>query len=237
MSLNPDIFKSIPEGDKALRKALKNLFGFRPRYLPYYVIAVTHRSTNEHAELNNERLEFLGDAILGFVVGEYLFKKYPSRDEGYLTEMRSKIVSRNSLTAIARRMGLPKIVRYNQHDRILGRSQIFGNALEALIGAIYLDKGFGETRKFILKRVLSTYIDMDELETTEYNFKNKIYSWAQKEERTIDFVTVKESFEAGRKVFTIAIIVDGKEFVNASGYTKKEAGQSAAKAAAEMLNL
>lgn len=110
--------------------------------MPYYVTAVTHRSSDEDLLHNNERLEYLGDAFIGSIVGEYLFKKYPTRDEGYLTEMRSKIVSRQSLNEIALRMGLQKIVRFNKHDKLLRRSQIFGNALEALVGAIYLDKGF-----------------------------------------------------------------------------------------------
>src|SRR5690606_9433684 len=173
------------------------ILGFKPKFLPYYILAITHRSKNEKIASNNERLEFLGDAYIGAIIGEYLFKKYPNKDEGYLTEMRSKIVSRVSLNEIARRMGLEKIVRYNQNDRLLRRSQIFGNALEALVGAIYLDVGFERTRKFILKRILATYIDMEMLETTEFNFKNKLYTWAHKHDHALEFVTVAESMEAG----------------------------------------
>ena len=232
-----NIFKVLSQEDKELQKNLKNLLGFKPKYLPYYIIALTHSSKSDEIDHNNERLEFLGDAFIGSIVGEYLYKKYPHKDEGYLTEMRSKIVSRNSLNDIARRMGLQKVVRFNQQDKILRRSQIFGNALEALVGAIYLDVGFLKTRKFILKTLLSTYIDIDELETTEYNFKNKIYTWAQKEGKTLDFITLKESFEAGRKVFVIAIMADDQELIQATGYTKKEAGQRAAQLAAELLKL
>ena len=228
-------FSRFSEDDKTLRKALKNIVGFRPAYLPYYIIAVTHRSQTDKVASNNERLEYLGDAFIGAIVGEYLFKKYPGGDEGYLTEMRSKIVSRNSLNEIARRMGLPKIVRYNQHDKVLRRSQIFGNALEALVGAVYLDAGFEKTRKFILKRILATHIDMEFLETTEYNFKNKLYTWAQRREKEVRFMTTHESLEAGRKVFTICIIIEGQVFASAKGYTKKEAGQRAAQAAIELL--
>src|SRR5690606_12127451 len=108
---------------------------------------------------NNERLEFLGDAFIGSIVGEYLFKKYPTQNEGFLTEMRSKIVSRQSLNDIAVKMGLPKIVRYNIQDKVLKRSHIFGNALEALVGAIYLDRGFDYTKKFIYQNLLSNYVD------------------------------------------------------------------------------
>lgn len=233
MSLSRNIFSRFSEEDKALQKALKNILGYKPRYLPFYISAITHRSQSDLVSTNNERLEFLGDAFIGSIVGEYLFKKYPTRHEGYLTEMRSKIVSRVSLNEIALRMGLQKIVRFNKNDKMLRRSHIFGNALEALVGAIYLDVGFDKTRKFILKQVLATFIDMEELETTEYNFKNKLYTWAQRSGKHIEFVTISEKLEAGRKVFTVGIEVDGDVFMTATGYTKKEAGQMASQKAME----
>lgn len=233
MSIPRNIFSRFSEEDKALQKALKNILGYKPRYLPFYISAITHRSQSDLISNNNERLEFLGDAFIGSIVGEYLFKKYPTRHEGYLTEMRSKIVSRVSLNEIALRMGLQKIVRFNKNDKMLRRSHIFGNALEALVGAIYLDVGFDKTRKFILKQVLATFIDMEELEVTEYNFKNKLYTWAQRGGRHIEFVTISEKMEAGRKVFTVGIEVDGDMFMKATGYTKKEAGQTAAQKAME----
>lgn len=233
MSLSRNIFSRFSTEDKALQKALKNILGYKPGHLPYYISAITHRSQSDVVSSNNERLEYLGDAFIGSIVGEYLFKKYPTRDEGYLTEMRSKIVSRLSLNEIALRMGLQKIVRFNKNDKMLRRSHIFGNALEALVGAIYLDVGFEKTRRFILKRMLAMYIDIEELEITEYNFKNKLYTWAQRLGKHVDFVTISEKLEAGRKVFTVAIEVDGENFMTASGYTKKEAGQLAAQKALE----
>lgn len=233
MSLAKNFFNRFSEEDKTLQKALKNILGYKPGYLPYYVSAITHRSQSDLITTNNERLEYLGDAFIGSIVGEYLFKKYPTRDEGYLTEMRSKIVSRQSLNEIALRMGMQKIVRFNKNDKMLRRSHIFGNALEALVGAVYLDVGFEKTRKFILKRVLATYIDMEELETTEYNFKNKLYTWAQRKGKQIEFVTISEKLEAGRKIFTVGIEADGETLMTASGYTKKEAGQLAAQKALE----
>lgn len=233
MKLKPNIFNKISEEDKVLRKVLKNILGFKPGYLPFYVSAITHRSHSDILTVNNERLEYLGDAFLGSIVGEYLFKKYPTKDEGYLTEMRSKIVSRQSLNDIALRMGLQKIVRYNEQDRLLRRSHIFGNALEALVGAVYLDAGFEQTRKFILKSLIGNYIDIDTLEVTDFNFKNKIYTWAQKLNKQLDFVTLGESFEAGRKVFKVGLEVDGEMFVTATGYTKKAASQTAAQRALE----
>jgi len=233
LSISKNIFSRVTDDDRAVQKALKNIMGFNAGYLPYYISAITHSSQSEIAANNNERLEYLGDAFIGSIVGEYLFKKYPTRDEGYLTEMRSKIVSRTSLNEIALRMGLQKLVRYNRQDKLLRRSHIFGNALEALVGAIYLDKGFEKTRKFILKRMLATYIDMEELETTEYNFKNKLYTWAQRNNKKLDFVTISEKLEAGRKVFTVGIEVDGELFVQANGWNKKEASQMAAQKALE----
>ncbi|RYG23549.1 MAG: ribonuclease III, partial [Chitinophagaceae bacterium] len=118
-----------------------------------------HRSKIEELAQNNERLEFLGDAILGSIIAEYLFKRYPGQPEGYLTELRSRIVRRETLNNVAMRMGLHKLVQYNKNDRGLSRSHIFGNALEALIGAVYLDRGFTRTRKFILDQIIKPYVD------------------------------------------------------------------------------
>lgn len=231
------MFLKKNDDDKELKKALKNILGFLPGNLRFYITAFTHRSSNEDLVANNERLEFLGDAYIGSIVGEYLFKKYPNRDEGFLTEMRSKIVSRNSLNDIALKMGLQKLIRFNKNDKMLRRSNIFGNCLEALVGAIYLDKGFEKTRKFILKNMLYNYIDIDDLEITDFNFKNKLYNWAQVNNHVLDFVTLGESNEAGRRVFTVGIEIDGELFIKATGYNKKAAGQTAAQKALEQLEI
>lgn len=229
------IFKNNNKEDKKLKKALVNLLGFSPSYLAYYITALTHRSSASASDLNNERLEFLGDAYIGSIVGEYLFKKYPTANEGFLTEMRSKIVSRQSLNSVALKMGLQKLVRYNKQDKVLNRSHIFGNAFEALVGAIYLDKGFKTTKQFIVSKLIGTFLDVDELEQTEYNFKNKLYTWAQKNNYQLEFDILNESKEAGRKVFNIGICVNGNLFVEATGYSKKEASQTAAQKALEIL--
>lgn len=219
------------KAQKSLKKSLKNIIGFTPHYLTYYEIAITHRSKNESMIHNNERLEYLGDAIIGAIIGEYLFKKYPNKSEGYLTEMRSKIVSRQSLNSIAKKMGLQKLVRYNSQDVALRHSQIFGNALEALVGAIYLDVGYEKTKKFIHKILIGNFVDIDELEDKEYNFKNKLYTWAQRNGKELSYETVNESRQAGRKVFEVAIFLDKKQWITAKGYTKKEAGQRASEEA------
>ena len=218
-------------------RQLEHLLGYTPNHLPYYQLALMHRSKIEELAHNNERLEFLGDAILGSIVAEYLFKKYPTQPEGYLTEMRSRIVRRETLNNVALRMGLNKLVQYNQNDRGLSRSHIFGNALEALIGAVYLDQGFTRTRSFILKQVIKPYIAIERLESTDTNFKNKLLSWAQKHCFVLTFDTIEEKVEGSRKIFTIGVMLDGDMVATGSGYNKKEAGQVAAQKALESLNI
>ena len=194
-----------------------------------------HRSRPEEATDSNERLEFLGDAVLGTVIAEYLFKKYPYQPEGYLTELRSKIVRRETMNNVALRMGLNKLVQYNQNDRGLSRSHIFGNALEALIGAVYLDQGLNNTRKFILNQIVKAYIDLDTMESTDTNFKNQLLSWAQRSNKVLTFDTIDEKIENTRKLFTVGIMLDGELVASGTGYNKKDAGQVAAQKALELL--
>ena len=222
--------------DQQLLLQLEHLLGFSPSHIAYYRIALMHRSRPEEVTDNNERLEFLGDAILGAIVAEYLFKKYPYQPEGYLTELRSKIVRRETMNNVALRMGLNKLVQYNQNDRGLSRSHIFGNALEALIGAVYLDKGFIKTRTFILNQIIRSYIDIDTMESTDTNFKNQLLSWAQRNNRVLTFDTIDEKMEGTRKLFIVGIVLDGEVAATGSGYNKKEAGQVAAKNALDILN-
>ena len=222
--------------DKQLLLQLEHLLGFTPRHIAYYRLALMHRSKPEEVTDSNERLEFLGDAILGAIVAEYLFKKYPYQPEGYLTELRSKIVRRETMNNVALRMGLNKLVQYNQNDRGLSRSHIFGNALEALIGAVYLDVGFIKTRDFILNQLIRAYIDLDTMESTDTNFKNQLLSWAQRNNRVLTFDTLDEKMEATRKLFTVGIMLDGELVASGTGFNKKEAGQVAAKNALEKLD-
>jgi ribonuclease-3 len=225
--------KSSP--DQQLLLQLEHLLGFTPKHISYYRLALMHRSRPEEVSDSNERLEFLGDAILGAIIAEYLFKKYPSQNEGYLTELRSRIVRRETMNNVALRMGLNKLVQYNQNDRGLSRSHIFGNALEALIGAVYLDQGFIKTRKFILNQMVREYIDLDTMESTDTNYKNKLLSWAQRNNKELSFDTIDEKTEGTRKLFTVGIMLDGELAASGTGYNKKEAGQVAAQKALEGL--
>ena len=222
---------------KEFKKQLSNVLGFIPGTLNLYTTALSHRSVREGADENNERLEFLGDAVLSSIVAHYLFMKYPYKGEGFLTEMRSKMVNRQQLNDIGIKMGLKKITIYNKHDNSLKISQIFGNTLEALIGAVYLDKGYTKTQKWVEKYIISTHMFIDDLETVEINIKNKLYGWANKNGKSLEFETLGEKFENGRRLFTIGATVDGELVAQGKGYNKKDASQIAAQLAVEKLGL
>ena len=213
------------------------MLGFVPSDIFLYKTALSHRSIREGADENNERLEFLGDAVLSTIVAHYLFRKYPYKGEGFLTEMRSKMVNRQQLNDIGIKMGLKKVTFYNKQDNSLKISQIFGNTLEALIGAIYLDKGYNKTRYWVEKYVILPYLFIDDLEIIEINIKNKLYGWANKNGKVLEFETLNERFENGRRIFTIGAIVDGKMIAQGKGYNKKDASQVAAQLAVEKLGL
>ncbi|MGH2644390.1 MAG: ribonuclease III [Chitinophagaceae bacterium] len=219
------------------KKELKNVLGFTPRKTAIYEIALSHRSSKDSKDENNERLEYLGDAILGAVIGDFLYKKYPYQPEGYLTEMRSKIVNRQRLNDVAIKMGLRRLTIYNKDNNFLKISSIFGNTLEALIGAVYLDQGFEKTRKFIFKRIVLPHIDLESLENEEINHKNKLYGWANKYGHQLEFELMDEHLEGGRRLFTVAIVVDGDIVCSGKAYNKKDAGQLAARDALEILGI
>jgi len=234
------LLKKIFFGDKIekeFKKQLSNVLGFTPVELNLYRTALSHRSVREGADENNERLEFLGDAVLSSIVAHYLFRKYPYRGEGFLTEMRSKMVNRQQLNDIGIKMGLKKITIYNKQDSSLKISQIFGNTLEALIGAVYLDKGYPKTQYWVEKNIISTHLFIDDLEGIEINIKNKLYGWANKNGKLLEFDTLEEKFENGRRLFTIGATVDGELVAEGKGYNKKDASQVAAQLAVDKLGL
>lgn len=235
MQYYPDIFYSKRE--RVFRKQLRNVLGFSPKHLELYKTALSHRSVREGADENNERLEFLGDAVISSIVAHYLFMRYPYKDEGFLTEMRSKMVNRNKLNDIAVKIGLKKITLYNHLDHSLKISQIFGNSLEALTGAIYLDKGYEQTQKWVTQRLILPHLFMQDLENLEINQKNKLYGWANKNGKSLEFETIDETIENGRRLFTIGAVIDGELVAEAKGFNKKDASQVAAQLAIEKLNL
>ena len=222
---------------REFKKQLNNVLGFTPGNLSLYRTALSHRSVREGADENNERLEFLGDAVLSSIIAHYLFRKYPYKGEGFLTEMRSKMVNRQKLNEIALKMGLKKITFYNKFDNALKISQIFGNTLEALIGAVYLDKGYKKTQQWVEEYIIYPHMFTDDLEEIEINIKNKLYGWANKNGHVLAFPTLDEKMENGRRLFTIAASVDGEVVAQGKGYNKKDASQIAAQLAVEKLGL
>lgn len=222
---------------KTFLQQLCNVLGYAPGKISLYVAALSHRSVKERATDNNERLEYLGDAILGSIIADYLFMKYPFKGEGFLTEMRSKMVNRQTLNDIALKMGLKKITSFNKNDNSLRVSQIFGNALEALVGAIYIDKGYTKTQQWVLKKIILPHLYLEDLENIEINQKNKLFSWANRTGKLLEFETLEEKMENGRRLFTVGAVVDGEVIAEGKAFNKKDAGQIAAQQAVEKLNL
>lgn len=223
--------------NSGLKKELRNILGYKPGNFSLYKTALTHRSVKENCDENNERLEYLGDAILGAFVADFLFKRYPYKGEGYLTEMRSKMVNRQQLNDIALRMGLKKITLYNKLDNSLKTSQIFGNTLEAIVGAVYLDLGYKKAFHWVLTSIILPHMFMEDLENMEINHKNKLYGWANKNGKSLEFETVQEKLESGRRLFTIAAILDGKVIAEGKAFNKKDASQIAAQAAVQRMGI
>jgi ribonuclease-3 len=229
------IFKSVRKN--AFEKEIENVLGIVPGNAILYRTALSHRSVRDSPDENNERLEYLGDAVLSGIVADYLFKRYPYKGEGFLTEMRSKMVNRQQLNDIAVKMGLKKITLYNKFDGSLKSSQIFGNTLEAVVGAIYLDKGYVKTKKWVLKQILIPHMFVDDLELVDINLKNKLIGWANKNGKVLTFDLAEEKMESGRRVFTINAVLDGEVLAKGKAYNKKDASQIAAQLAIEKLGL
>ncbi len=223
--------------ERELRRQLRNVLGFSPSKINLYKTALSHRSVREGADENNERLEFLGDAILSSIVAHYLFMRYPYKEEGFLTEMRSKMVNRNKLNDIAVKIGLKKITVFNKYDTTLKTSQIFGNTLEALVGAVYLDKGYNSTSEWVGRQIIMPHLFMQELENLDINLKNKLFGWANRNGKILEFETIHEQQENGRRLFTIGAIIDGEIVAEAKAFNKKDASQVAAQIAIEKLNI
>ncbi|MBC7884855.1 MAG: ribonuclease III [Saprospiraceae bacterium] len=216
---------------------LRPILGFTPARLGLFKTAFYHKSmTNETpGRPTNERLEYLGDAILSTIVAEYLFKKYPNKDEGFLTKMRSKIVKRQTLNEIADNMGLDVILS----DYSLGKmsSAMLGNALEALVGAIYIEFGYEKTKNYVIKKILMRYLNIKELETKDDNHKSQLLEWCQKNGKEINFTTLAKFKLDKRDCFKVAVVIDGVELATSEDFNKKSAEQAAASKALEVLHI
>ena len=220
--------------DKKLYQAINNIFGFYPRNIFLYRLAFLHKSAGEESlhgnKINNERLEFLGDAILDAITADYLFKTFPTKDEGFLTEMRSKIVSRVQLNKLSQKLGLEKLVKLDSSSSNIYRS-FQGDAFEALIGAMYLDRGYTFTRHIILQRIIRHYFDINELVNQELNFKSRMIEWAQKERKQLNFSVVEEVGSGYKKQYIIDLLIDNQSIARGRDYSIKGAEQNAAEKA------
>ncbi|MEY2895397.1 MAG: Ribonuclease, partial [Bacteroidota bacterium] len=228
--------------EKHLYKSVKHLIGANPSNLELYRLAFLHASASRESasksyKESNERLEFLGDSVLGMITAAYLFRKFPFKDEGFLTEIRSRMVSRESLNVLGRKLGLEEVIEYeNQRKTSLSRSSMYGDALEAFIGAVYLDKGFGFTKKFITQKILTQYFDLDTVVQNNPNFKSILIEWAQKEGKKVQF-TLDEEGVHHDKEFTAFVLLENEKIAEGKGYSKKKAEQNAAMKACEALKI
>ena len=230
------LFNSIKKEDQKIIKAILFLFGFEPVNINLYKLALLHKSKNKNE--SNERLEYLGDAVLNLIVAEYLFKKYPYKDEGFLTKIRSKIVSRESLNNLGRKVGLKELINFkNVNEYSKNYNSIYGDALEAIIGAVYLDVGFEYCQEYIVKNIIIPYYNFDELVNKTHNFKSKILEWSQKEKKLIKFSTKKIILKNNSSQFESILIIENKEISKGFGSNKKNAEKDASRLACEKLEL
>ncbi len=227
--------------DKRLATSIQLILGSKPLNLSLYRLALTPAGLGEETDKgfrkSNERLEFLGDAILGAVIAEYLFKKYPYRDEGFLTETRSKLVNRETLNEVGIKIGLKKTLQQVVDNRqFVGNKSLYGDILEAFLGAVYLDRGYSFSKKLILQRIL-IHLDLEGMVTTVSNHKSKVIEWSQREGNQVEFQVVQVNSNQRYKEFVVAIVVNGESIAQGKGETKKKAEQEASKNACEQLQI
>ena len=224
--------------DKHFARSVANIIGFTPRNLGIFKQAFSHKSAVEpklHTVTSNERLEYLGDSILSTIVAEYLFKKYPNSDEGFLTKMRSKIVKRKTLNRIADDMGIDVVLQENNDTRL--SESMKGNCLEALVGAIYLEKGFDTTKRIVISKILRRHLNIHDLEDTDDNYKSQLLEYCQKNGSEIDYRVMERFKMENRDRFKIAVYIDGKEIAVGEDFNKKSAEQSASFKALKSLGI
>ncbi len=216
-----------------LKKSLKVLLGFSPSNISLYNQAFSHSSNKE--TVNNERLEFLGDAVLGVVVAEYLFKLFPYKGEGFLTQVRSKIVNGNNLHQLAIKLGLDNYLKTNLTKTETVKSSAYGDAFEALIGAIYLDKGFLTCKKFIIHKIIKLHVDIDELVSTDTDYKSQLQIYIQKNKLHLEYRLLSEIQKGKERIYTVQVFINEKPYVTFEHYSKRVAEQKAAQLTLEQL--
>lgn len=223
---------SRPTQDGIFYNKVKKVLGFSPKNISLYTEAFTHRSASKKNKitgkrLNYERLEFLGDAVLGAVIAHWLYKESPNEQEGYLTQMRSKIVSRKNLNTIGEKLELKTLIRSKTKDS----KDILGDVFEALIGAIYEDQGYEICRQFICEKIIKPFINLDQLENQISSYKSLMIEWSQKNRKGIEFVTIEEENAEENIVFMSSLMIDEKVIARGRANSKKRAEEISAKRA------
>lgn len=233
-------FKNYFSPHRNLHGRLKNVLGFYPRNIRLYQLSLKPRSASPDEETrlgsgNNERLEFLGDAVLGSSIANFLFKKFPLKDEGFLTKIRSRIVSRQHLNQISLKLRLPHFQEKKKSDRF--SKSLPGDTLEALIGAIFLDRGFEFTNRWIIRKLIQQNMDIDEIVAVDKDYKSKILEWGFREKKTIRFDTISDTKNSGISLYSVSLLLEEKEIAQGMGNSKKAAEQRAAEIACNLLNI
>jgi ribonuclease-3 len=224
------------KSERKIKRFIIKQFGYRPKNLYHFVQAVTHKSlsNNSASESSNERLEFLGDSILDAVVAEFVYNRFPNEDEGELTKIKSKLVSRKTLSIIAEEMSLREIIRY-QKGRTINLNTLEGNAFEAIMGAIYLDSGYEAVKKCVNKHIFKSFLDLNRVLEEEIDFKSKLYIWSQKKQLKLDFVVISEINNGNNWTYTILTTVNDVNYGRGVGCSKKMAEQAASKETLELI--
>lgn len=235
-------FKCSFSKDKQYFKILKDVFGLFPNNIELYKLALIHKSASivleDGAHINNERLEFLGDAVIEAVVSDMLYIEFPYEDEGFMTQLRSKIVSRVSLNELAIKLGLSEYVISQNNYNSNAKKHIYGDAFEALIGAMYLDKGYNYVNKLLINKIFRDYMSIDNLMVIETDYKSRLIEWSQRNKRPIVFENKHGAdFSEHEPQFESVVSISGKQSGYGIGDSKKAAEQRAAKNAIEQLNI
>lgn len=234
-----NLFQSYSSEDKHLRSVIESITGKKPITLKLYKLAIKHASSSEPDRFGRkesyERLEYLGDAYLGAIIAEFLYKKYPYKDEGFLTEIRSRLVNRESLNSLGRKLGLEKIIEVDQKNGLKRNKSIYGDIMESLIGAIYLDHGFKECKYFVLNKLIEPNFDIDRIIVENTNYKSQIIEWSQKNNKEVRFETESVLEKGNYKEFEVALLIENNLIVTGHGSNKKKAEQSAARKALEII--
>lgn len=234
-ALFPFLSKKLSPYEQEVTLFVIQRFGYKPKKLDLFLRALSHKSTaNNNNEKSNERLEFLGDAILDSVIAEMLYTKYPDEDEGYLTKVKSKVVSRRTLGMIGSEMEINKVLRFNK-GRSIKLETIEGNAFEALIGAIYLDGGLVSVKKSVETHILRKYVNLNTILEEEIDFKSRLFIWSQKNRLPLNFEVISEVNQGSNWKYIVKVMINDKEYGRGAGPSKKVAEQAAAKETLELM--